>query len=477
MTGTYDAVPYPSLAYPAASPNRLAAVARLQGVPAADPATCRYLDLGCGDGGNLLAVAAALAEASCLGLDASANAVARGTRLAQSTGLSRTELRHADLLALPDDLGEFDYVVAHGVLSWVDEPVREALFAGISRHLAPGGLALVSYHALPGFHLRAIARDVARRNAAGEPDPATRAALARKRLAQASVLHPKTDVYGHVLAAESARYAERDDHVLYHDELAAECTPFAVSDVAGRAGSHGLAYLGEALWEDMWAWRLGSVEAGRVRAAAGADPLTRQQLADDAGGAAFKATVFVHEGAAPDVAPPAEAALDLQVTPTLDSTPPVEPLTPAQKVATALAAAAPAAISVRELGTRAGLEEPVAAQAALRLAAQQQANLYFQAPPCAVNAGERPQTSALARAQAEAGAQFVASLRHEAIRLDDFARVLMRLLDGERDRVAIAAGLASAAREASASEQEVERVAGSLDAYLSELARLGLLKQ
>ncbi len=280
-----------------------------------------------------------------------------------------------------------------------------------------------------------------------------------------------------MLAAESARYAERDDHVLYHDELAAECTPFAVSDVAARARSHGLAYLGEALWEDMWAWRLGSVEAGRVRAAAGADPLTRQQLADDAGGAAFKATVFVHEGAAPGVAPPADAALDLQVTPTLVATPPEQSMTPAHKAAAALAAVAPAAVSVRELGTRAGLEEPVAAQAALRLAAQQQANLYLDAPPCTASAGERPQASALARAQAEAGAQYVASLRHEAIRLDDFARVLVTLLDGERDRETIAASLASAAREASASDQEVERVAGGLDAYLHELARLGLLTQ
>ncbi len=44
-----------------------------------------------------------------------------------------------------------DYVIAHGILSWINFEVRHALFRMVDRSLTPGGLAYFSYNALPGW--------------------------------------------------------------------------------------------------------------------------------------------------------------------------------------------------------------------------------------------------------------------------------------------------------------------------------------
>src|SRR6185436_12341439 len=49
------------------------------------------------------------------------------------------------------DLPRFDYIVAHGVYSWIDATGREDVRRFIDRHLAPGGLVYVSYNAMPGW--------------------------------------------------------------------------------------------------------------------------------------------------------------------------------------------------------------------------------------------------------------------------------------------------------------------------------------
>ena len=72
----YDAVPYPARELAQAHPGRLAAIGRLYGVPAALPSRCRLLEVGCSDGGNLIAMARALPGARFVGIDTSPTAIA-----------------------------------------------------------------------------------------------------------------------------------------------------------------------------------------------------------------------------------------------------------------------------------------------------------------------------------------------------------------------------------------------------------------
>ncbi len=176
----YDEVTYPGWPFPQAQPERLATLARLFGMAPADPAGCRMLELGCGDGGNALAVACAWPGARVVGIDLAPSAIDRGRALAAEAGIANVDLRVGDIARLPADLGEFDYVVAHGVYSWVPEPVRAALLDACRRHLAPQGVAFVSYNVLPGGHLRRMLREMLLMHVEEIEDPGRRCVAARE---------------------------------------------------------------------------------------------------------------------------------------------------------------------------------------------------------------------------------------------------------------------------------------------------------
>jgi SAM-dependent methyltransferase len=157
---SYDQVPYRSVAHPQTHPDRLATHARLFGLDPAPLADCRVLDVGCGDGANLLAMAAMFPESTFVGIDSAAVPIAEGHERAEDWGLANIDLRALDLMNLPDDFGSFDYIVVHGVYSWVPDAVRDGLMALVAEHLAPHGVAFVSYNALPGGHLRRLTREM-----------------------------------------------------------------------------------------------------------------------------------------------------------------------------------------------------------------------------------------------------------------------------------------------------------------------------
>jgi tRNA G46 methylase TrmB len=119
---TYDAIPYESFPYSQAAPDRLATIATLLGVKPASPKACRVLELGSAAGGNIIPLAVNHPQSHFLGLDLSGVQVAEGRDTIQSLGLMNIELRHVNFLDVGPELGKFDYVVCHGVYSWVPPP-------------------------------------------------------------------------------------------------------------------------------------------------------------------------------------------------------------------------------------------------------------------------------------------------------------------------------------------------------------------
>ena len=175
----YDAVVYPSGLYPQTHPNRLATNATLLGLDPAPVEKCRVLEIGCGDGTNLLTMAFSLPESRFLGIDLAADPIRRGNQLIEKLGLNNVTLRQMDVLAAPDDLGVFDYIIAHGVYSWVPAEVREKIMAICGRHLSEQGLAYISYNAYPGNHLRDLVRRMMRFHADRFDTPADKVRQAR----------------------------------------------------------------------------------------------------------------------------------------------------------------------------------------------------------------------------------------------------------------------------------------------------------
>ncbi|HEY5719489.1 MAG TPA: class I SAM-dependent methyltransferase, partial [Gammaproteobacteria bacterium] len=276
----YASVPYDSRPIAESDPAHLATLAYLHGLDPAPPAEARILELGCAGGGNLLPLAARWPGSRCVGVDLSAAQVAAARRLATAAGLGNVELLSADLAALdPATLGEFDYVIAHGVYSWVPAPVRAALLGLCRACLAPHGIAFVSYNTLPGWRLRGMLRDFLGCTGDADADPAAQAARGRAALQRLhAALDGLDDLAARYLRAEIPALLAAGDGYLLHEYLAAENHACLFRDFVAEAAAHGLRHVADAQPHTEFAASLGAAAETALEGLD--DPLERGQWLD-----------------------------------------------------------------------------------------------------------------------------------------------------------------------------------------------------
>src|SRR5262245_44196078 len=158
LLASYEEVPYESKPISSSHPDSLATMAMLYGLQPPPLPSCRILELGCAGGGNLIPMALTLPNAQFVGIDLSPRQIADGQATITALGLGNIDLRALSILDVGPDLGTFDYIISHGVYSWVPAAVQEKILAICRDHLAPGGIAYISYNVYPGWHLRGMVR-------------------------------------------------------------------------------------------------------------------------------------------------------------------------------------------------------------------------------------------------------------------------------------------------------------------------------
>lgn len=149
-----DTRPYDDRPIPQTHVKRLERLCRRWGLRPAAHHSATVLEVGCAHGVNLMAMAARLPDATFVGIDIDPEAVAIAEQRAHAAGLHNVRFDVADVQDLEFPPGTFDYAIAHGVLSWVSEPVGKALFELFERALSTEGVAYVSFDAMPGAALR-----------------------------------------------------------------------------------------------------------------------------------------------------------------------------------------------------------------------------------------------------------------------------------------------------------------------------------
>ena len=532
LASAYDAVPYPGRAQAQTQPDRMATIATLFGLAPAAVGACRVLELGCGDGANLLPVALGAPGSTCVGVDLAAGPVAKGTATAEALGLRNLSLRRMDVADVGPDFGQFDYVIAHGLYSWVPPPVRESILRVCRQNLAPQGVALVSYNAHPGCRVRMMVREMMRYHVARFDNPRERVDQAKALLKFLSDPREEADPWGRVLRSELETVGPRDPGALFHDDLAEVNEPFYFREFAAAAASHALQYLAEADLADTQYATPDAIpgagpgrpkEAAAMRAiSAGLPPgdlVAREQYADFLRGRRFRQTLLCHADVRVERPPSPQRVTALYASGQLrpaSTSPDVRGagaeqfLTGKGRSATTnqpLLKAALLELSVRwprpvhfdELlaaarersgngGGPAADEAHRSALAALLLGgfAGGLLELHAHVPPFVTEPGERPAASPLARLEAAHG-DVVTNVMSGRVRLEDpMARGLFRLLDGTRDRAALARELAArVARGEGVMEHNGRRVTdeaeaaglirAALDERLRTLGRLALL--
>lgn len=176
---TYDEVPYLSKPLFSTHPDLLAAAGRLRGLKTPSPSACRVLELGCAAGGNLIPMACNLPQSHFLGIDLSDVQISEGQELCLRLELSNIELKTLSIADLDSAYGQFDYIICHGVFSWVPPPIQEKILWVCRNSLSPNGVAYISYNTYPGWHLRKIVCDLMKYHAARFEDPAVKVQQAR----------------------------------------------------------------------------------------------------------------------------------------------------------------------------------------------------------------------------------------------------------------------------------------------------------
>jgi SAM-dependent methyltransferase len=278
-TDSYDELPYRSVPHPDSHPTHLAVVGRLLGIPTPDPYRCRILELGCAAGGNLIPIAWYLPQTECVGVERSARQAEAGNRLIGALGLANCRILAADLMEVGPELGRFDYVVAHGVFSWVPDAVRHRMLALCRALLAPHGIAFLSFNTLPGWRLRGALREMLLAHCRGVEGAAARLDRARELLrllaaAQAEAADPAI-----AYVRQEVRYLlTAHPSYLFHEYLAETNEPLLFRDFEALVRASGLQYLADATLATMFPSTLGP-DAERALAAVD-DQAELEQLID-----------------------------------------------------------------------------------------------------------------------------------------------------------------------------------------------------
>src|SRR5688572_12064386 len=249
---SYDAIPYLSRPFRESRPERMQAVAALFGLASAPPERCRVLEIGCSMGGNLLPMAMDNPGSQFLGVDASSRQIADGWKAVEQLGLKNLQLRQLDILDAERDLGEFDYIVSHGVFSWVPPRVQAKMLEICQRHLAPNGVAYISYNTYPGWHIRGVVRDMMLYRGAQFAEPAARLAQAKSLVEFVAQATKGADTpYQRLLQSELKHITQMEDYYLHHEHLEENNQPLYFHDFAQRVAVNGLQYLGDAEFSTM----------------------------------------------------------------------------------------------------------------------------------------------------------------------------------------------------------------------------------
>ncbi len=247
----YSELGYKSMPFPYTTPATLEAYAALVGISAPNPKTARVLELGATYGGNIISQALFNLDATFVGIELSQEQVEKGNEVIANAGLTNVSLVQSDIASIGSEIGTFDYIIAHGVYSWVDDDVKDALLRLIDEHLAEDGIAYVSYNTYPGWHTMEEVRQLMM--------------FSNRDKAQFNhkekVLHGKT--IGSIVGSQILKYdnlkernskflgalrsvMQKDEYYVGHDHLEPNNDPVYFYQFNDYLGAHNLAYLCDA---------------------------------------------------------------------------------------------------------------------------------------------------------------------------------------------------------------------------------------
>lgn len=295
LSDAYDETPYTSNAFTVTAPGHLRAVAHLYGLDTPALENARVLELGCAAGGNLLPFAVAHPGAKVVGVELSPQQVTAGQKVIEAMGLRNMELREMSITDIDADFGQFDYIICHGVFSWVPPEVRDAILRVCRENLAPEGIAYVSYNTYPGWKASDVVRDAMILNSFGATTATERVTRAKQML---NLLEHGLFVGNPLRTAleQAARKARtQSDYYLLHEHLEAVNAPCYFLEFVAAIQQAGLTYVTDADPRSTFPSTFGDNVVAQLQAlSVDTGREMREQYLDFAVGRQFRMSLLTH---------------------------------------------------------------------------------------------------------------------------------------------------------------------------------------
>ena len=295
---SYDELPYPSFTFPQTNPDRLSTLAILHGLTPVSPSKCRYLELGCGDGTNIAYSATIFRDSEFFGIDLSTRHIDRARETSSVLDLNNTQFEAVNILDLDaNELGEFDYVVAHGLFSWVPDSVRDRILELMRDCLTENGIGYISYNTYPGCYVRKIGWDLfgLRSKDAGDPMKKVESAKAVLPIIRSAAAEGSFQrfLYDEIESDLTGKNISN----IFHDDLADLNHPFYFLEFVRLTDNHGLRYVCEA--DPTSVKEVSDPELTKELASLTDDPLEREQYKDFIDLTKFRMSILCKNTTAP----------------------------------------------------------------------------------------------------------------------------------------------------------------------------------
>lgn len=495
---TYAQMPYEGCAHRDTHPAYVWAVAALMGLDPAPPAGSRVLELGCGRGGNLVPMAASLPGARLVGVDLSPGQIERAKASRDALGLANLDLRVGDIASLDESLGQFDYIIAHGVYSWIPAAARDRLLALCGALLAPDGVAYVSHNILPGWHQKQALRQMMLYHLRDVEGAAAQVQAAREFLGfVAGASSPGDPAYKLWLSEEQALLARAPTDYVFHEHLAAHNAPSYFHAFMAAAAGHGLQFVADAWLPANFGRLLPAALAADLVAMVGGDRIAFEQYQDFVLNRSFRKTLLCRRERVLVSDPAPGRWVDAQLMSSWvrvegrerawqrgrDVLGDVDVRTDA--LLAVLADSWPATRSVQGVAGALGRsgEDAIGSLGDDLFLLAMNGVVEVTAVPVSAGDAAMPRVHGWVRQEIAEGVGRLTTVHHQTATLDGPLRVLARLADGTRDREGLVDGLMAAVAagelvlpvgDATVEEQRAGLAAG-LDRGLRELRFLGLV--
>ena len=242
----YDATPYESYPYHKTSIDKIYTIGKIFGLDSPKLDNARVLELGCMSGANIIPHAIHYPKAKFVGIDLSGTGVDIANAHIKELGLKNIEIKSASVTDIDNSYGEFDYIICHGVISWVPEKIRHKIFDLCNQLLSKNGMAYISYNTLPGWNMVRSIREMMlyhAKNFNGVGDKIQQGQLLLNFITENS--QSKDNPYVEILSEEAKLLAAQPVNYLLRDHLGANNHQYYFHEFMAEAAKNGLQYLGD----------------------------------------------------------------------------------------------------------------------------------------------------------------------------------------------------------------------------------------